>query len=562
MARLTGLAALTYLTRPDGMLIVAGTVLIALYWAFSRKRSSVSDRRAILAFLPLGIPVIHLLWRHTTYGEWLPNTYYAKYVAPWPEAGGRYLASFVLEYALWMWLGVAIWVVIGAVRSRRSKGDREWYRPSLVAYGTIAAHLLYYTLIIGGDHFEYRIYSYLIPFIFLSFVGLLNRVSRDPVIVACLTGLFVVLSWPVPWTHWAATQDRWSEAETRRMFVPIAEGFPSGTQWYAGAFDHLQAWLIDHSICARHQAHKAFALRQERRFSERSTDQIDGYPVMPLSAVGVAGWRLPHVAIIDVLGLNDYVIARGEVDPARKRVMAHERTAPPGYIESWPTSYTFFEDGSMGMIELEEPLTAEEIIETENYWRQWVQEGDSVWVPARMQIRQGEYLARKGEYAEAAPTLLRALARAPGTCGGYALLAVCYMQLEQPDSALMILKSARRLQSCSVAALERMGRIAVNEGFRRSELGLDDAAETLELGQSCLEDALALDSTRGEALIAMASVTLFRNLPDSSAIYLDRLEHTDDLPIESLRLLAERYKVKGQTRLAEGVRALMQRISQ
>jgi hypothetical protein len=38
--------------------------------------------------------------------------------------------------------------------------------------------------------------------------------------------------------------------------------------------------------------------------------QYIDYPVMCTLSVGIIGWVLPHVAIIDCLGLNDWVVAR------------------------------------------------------------------------------------------------------------------------------------------------------------------------------------------------------------------------------------------------------------
>ena len=55
----------------------------------------------------LGI-VAHVAWRWSVYSDLLPNTYYAKQVAPWPAAGIVYLTSFLLEYAGWVWLLVAL----------------------------------------------------------------------------------------------------------------------------------------------------------------------------------------------------------------------------------------------------------------------------------------------------------------------------------------------------------------------------------------------------------------------------------------------------------------------
>ena len=42
---------------------------------------------------------------------------------------------------------------------------------------------------------------------------------------------------------------------------------------------------------------------------------------------------MPHVHIIDTLGLHDYVIARWA--PTEERLMAHSRKAPEGYVEAF-----------------------------------------------------------------------------------------------------------------------------------------------------------------------------------------------------------------------------------
>jgi arabinofuranosyltransferase len=95
-------AVLTALTRPDGQLMVlASGLLVVGFFLTTPPRG-----RWVLAGLPLLLDVAHLLWRHATYGEWVPNTYFAKHVAAWPESGLHYALSFILEYALWVWLAV------------------------------------------------------------------------------------------------------------------------------------------------------------------------------------------------------------------------------------------------------------------------------------------------------------------------------------------------------------------------------------------------------------------------------------------------------------------------
>ena len=57
-----------------------------------------------------------------------------------------------------------------------------------------------------------------------------------------------------------------------------------------------------------------------------------GYPVVADGTIGLIGWSLPRVNVIDTLGLNDYVIARNP-DLFWVPLMAHERRPPAGYVE-------------------------------------------------------------------------------------------------------------------------------------------------------------------------------------------------------------------------------------
>src|SRR5215510_11291258 len=101
-----------------------------------------------------------------------PNTYAAKVVAAWPESGIRYLLSFVMEYFLWTWLVVmmlVLWRWAGEViRSGHVKScfRKAWLLPRanrIIVVAALGLHFLYYTFIVGGDHFEYRVYNHLIP---------------------------------------------------------------------------------------------------------------------------------------------------------------------------------------------------------------------------------------------------------------------------------------------------------------------------------------------------------------------------------------------------------------
>jgi len=394
-AALATAATLCAWARPDGMLVVLGTGLLVL-WDAGRRSASWAGRAAgLLPALPLlGVPA-HLVWRRLTYGAWLPNTYYAKYTAPWPESGLRYAACFVLEYAWWIWLAVALgWVV-----RRRRLG----LRPALVV-AVLVGHFLYYTISIGGDHFEYRVYSHLVLLLFASLVWLLARLDLRPAAVFGILGAQILLSWPVPWLHWLETHELDSRAETYKMARPIAHRFPPGLRWYAEAFDTTQHWLIMRSVGMRHQEHKIFFLFSKRTMVPRRVGQRlrEGHPVTTYDSVGVLGWVYPHVAIIDSWGLNDFVVARSPVlrhaDGRTPRQMAHDRKPPPGYVDCLrPNGHIEWEpDGGypialktpvdrlgrpparptptapkmlVYLLPREEPLTAEDIVRCENeYW--------------------------------------------------------------------------------------------------------------------------------------------------------------------------------------------------
>ncbi|RKX21988.1 MAG: hypothetical protein DRP45_11780, partial [Candidatus Zixiibacteriota bacterium] len=388
---LTSSASLVYLSRPDGLLILLSTVLIVAVSFRSRLKAGQSPWKWLPAIAPLLIPVLHLAWRLSFYGEWLPNTYYAKYVAAWPEAGTRYLASFILEYGLWVWGLALLWFLFVWLRGKTSNCDvtdksdvaphgnvNTDNRPDLsrsfhlaVVVATIIVHIGYYTFVIGGDHFEYRVFSYLIPLIFISFLWLQNRSDSDPIITACTLGLFILLSWPVQWTHWDLTRNLTERNKTWIMRVPIESEFPSGLKWYARSFDDLQSWLIEHHVCMRHQEHKVFYQYLSARYPERSLEKLPRageFPTMACQSAGVPGWVFPRVAILDAWGLNDYVIARHKARPKSERLMAHDRLAPFGYLESFALNHGLFSPMSFGIKQREVELTAKEIIETEKFW--------------------------------------------------------------------------------------------------------------------------------------------------------------------------------------------------
>jgi arabinofuranosyltransferase len=383
-------AVCIYLTRPDGLIFVTATIVMLIVALF-KKKQTLNAKNALAAF-PLVSILIHLLWRKWTYGEWLPNTYYAKITGMWPESGVRYALSFILEYALWFWLvfGVVIFLLKIIAFLKECAGDQiksgfkasfsfvfyptieNFIRAAIIT--TLIIHLLFYTFIVGGDHFEYRVYSHLIVFIFLSFVWLLNSANFNIKAAIVLFVSFILLSYPVPWTHWSLTHQLSTRRETYIMHIPIANHWPKFTRWYGGMFDEIQAWLINHFVCMRHQEHKIFYLSSTADYPSRNYGMSlshDNYPTLLVLAAGVPGWVLPRINIIDYWGLNDYVIARNP-NPQQIRSMAHERVPPRGYIECLSPNSKVLSSNQVKILKRPRELTAKDISACEKSWAEKV----------------------------------------------------------------------------------------------------------------------------------------------------------------------------------------------
>jgi len=385
-------AALAALTRPDGLLFAAMTFGLFLLDRIIGPKQKRFSRKAFLAICsPFAVVLVHLLWRYGVYGQWLPNTYYAKVSEAMPKSGAVYAFSFLLEFCLWpvvAIVGVALFAFMrNLLRQLTAQSQNDGLGAAVEAVlserllisGTIAvfaAHFVYYTLIVGGDHFEYRPYNHLFPLIFVSLVWSLRELRIRPVRVVVAASVCVALSLPVPLTHWLLTRDLTTRDKTAFMRVPISPAWPQYLHWYSRPFDRTQSWLIGRLVCCRHQEHKVFSRQLLIDLPSRSEGQKmrrNGFPIFVTGCVGVAGWVLPEAYVIDSLGLNDYVVARAPIPAANFGGAAHSRKAPKGYLEDFRPNVTFDAAG-LHVAERMPPLTAAEIVEIEAKWRKWLRD--------------------------------------------------------------------------------------------------------------------------------------------------------------------------------------------
>jgi hypothetical protein len=109
------------------------------------------------------------------------------------------------------------------------------------------------------------------------------------------------------WWQWACTRD-----VPHDQFHALAPDAPALLRPIVREYDRWQAWLRLHAIGLRSGAFQALAEQMQSSFQGRifCPEAWPGIPIMDSAAVGVFGWNLPDVAILDDHGLNDWVVAR------------------------------------------------------------------------------------------------------------------------------------------------------------------------------------------------------------------------------------------------------------
>ena len=341
-------------TRPEGPLVAA------CCFAWFAIQHFLTNRR--LPWRELGILVgpfvllvaAHYLFRYSYYGEWLPNTYYAKYVRPWHEAGFRYLVAAALETGLYMFLPFACLALWTRWRSYRDG-----------TYGLVllcvAVHMAY-VMRIGGDMFEYRPLDFYWP---LLAVPAAEGIVRLGAVIAGGLGrmrLFVrgggVIANPYLWAlllfvpvlfYSSAMQGvlLFKGAEIRgynkTIYIELTE---EDAGWLLAAPG--MPMLVDLSDDLRQQTSRQTVGRPFVNHREYARKRIQGWKpyekmargwlpddaVTSISGLGISSYYLPDLKVIDSWGLTDATIARNPVTkPNHERYMAHDRQPPPGYLE-------------------------------------------------------------------------------------------------------------------------------------------------------------------------------------------------------------------------------------
>ncbi len=346
--------ALVAYTRPEGLLIGA----LCIGWFAVQLMADAGRlwpdwrRLAWLAVPFVALVAAHYLFRYGYYGEWLPNTYYAKHVRPWYESGFRYLWAAALETGLYLLLPLSAVAMRHRWRSRR---DGTFALVLLL----VGVHMIY-VMRVGGDHFEYRPLDFYWPLLAVpAALGIVRLGSR-----------LAAWRWRPPAPGWMGTR-----TFAVVLFVPVLfyTSAIQGTLLFVGAaireriieLDHDNAgWLLaapampmlvaisndlrrlaaPQLVASPFAKHREFARNQLRNWKPYENMQRDVIPDDALMFDGVIGIRfyyLPDLKVIDRFGLTDATVARNPVTrPNHERVIAHDRWPPPGYIEERGVNFT------------------------------------------------------------------------------------------------------------------------------------------------------------------------------------------------------------------------------
>jgi hypothetical protein len=159
------ISLLLFLTRPDGIIFA---VVMGCYFLLWQK--GLFRRERLLPFLTFFLlPFLaYNIWRIAYFGNWLPNTFYAKATGAalnQIKKGGLYLFDFSLVYLLPLF-PLALYLIVHRIRT--AADGRHFKTVSLLFLGVFTV----YILLVGGDYMAmYRFFVPLLPLLYLLITG-------------------------------------------------------------------------------------------------------------------------------------------------------------------------------------------------------------------------------------------------------------------------------------------------------------------------------------------------------------------------------------------------------
>jgi hypothetical protein len=193
--------ALTSLTRPDGIIFAFLGALFVAWDTGGGGRSRVSATANYLAgFGVFWLPAT--IWRVGYYGEFFPNTYYAKSANLfWISQGWTYVRLFFIKYWVLVPALPLAWVAVFRVRRDPiGEGQRLLLRQTVLATAFVLGYTIY-VIKVGGDFMFGRFLVPTVPFLaILLDLGLIPLAIRRTWMQVGAAGvvLLALTTGPVP----------------------------------------------------------------------------------------------------------------------------------------------------------------------------------------------------------------------------------------------------------------------------------------------------------------------------------------------------------------------------
>ena len=421
--------ALQLLDALNGLRRAAETQDVSIVEAIAAISRRIDWRGLVCLIAPFALIVgAHFLFRYAYYGEWLPNTYYAKHVRPWYESGFKYLWAAAIETGLYLLLPLA-W---GALRARRRDARDGSYALILLI---VAAHMLYLARI-GGDHFGFRPMDFYWPLLAVPAVeGItrlgawiadklrdirINRLSVDsaqsghsanPIWARlCTLLLFVPVLFYASAMQWALMFELNSGNHEWDAHIDLDERNAGwllaapGMNALTAVSNDLRSDMDQNIVGKRFGNHRRITDLRIRRFQPYENMERGIIPddaVMPAKALGIRFYYIPELRAIDMYGLTDAAIARTPSNHKSnsERRMAHDRHPPPGYLK----------ERGANIIVYRAARTAEQALDRAQYA---LQVGPNLWMPFdspndpwALSRFSGQTLFHNGSFLKTHPTI-------------------------------------------------------------------------------------------------------------------------------------------------------------
>ncbi|MRG96951.1 hypothetical protein [Polyangium spumosum] len=277
------------LTRPDHLLLYGcmGLALVAEDLVHNEERP-LWNRLDLRRYFAYGAPLVliyvpYFFWRWHAYGDFFPNTYYAKSgnLTYWAQ-GAVYGAHFLFTSGAVLWLPLFLAAILGRPRNRAETRLRFFAILSALVYGQ-------YVMKVGGDFMEHRFFISLLPILAATTEVALRYRLREVsaparVFFGSAAALAVALA-VLPVRVLKPYEKRWNLAE-ENTFYPLKSVFPleSGST-YAGMGQKLD---------------KLFVARGLK-------------PRLSIDCIGLVGWYA-DLPIVDLYGLANRRIAHKPIE--------------------------------------------------------------------------------------------------------------------------------------------------------------------------------------------------------------------------------------------------------